>query len=320
MRKKDLEYIMVSIILCVGFSLLTYFFWTFLEWNSLFIVIPCVILAEFLLLQWIDKKHVIEERRKLIQYGLISASDFQVGTHEAKDEGDRLRNFIRLNLADLNELLLTVEEAYREAITFLDRGEIEEAKGQFRSVKADVQKKIQMIEGEVENYFKEVPNQDEEEQHLLFKSFREHYLSEKQRKLHQMQEIFEKFEVRSEFSLHLEDILGFEVERRRAINDADIKAMNFPFQQAKQLIKLLEKPIKLKIEDLSSEEKQKYGTIGRKIIENCSKDNVIPNLPYLIVKFKMAIQEAKKILTYLQSVGIIETVHYHYVQKENQPG
>jgi len=319
LRKKDLEYIVSSIIICVGFSLLTYFFWMFLEWNSLFIVIPCVILAEFFLLQWIDKKHMIEERRKLIQYGLISASDFQASPREAKDEGDRLINFIRLNLADLNELLLTIEEAYREAITLLDKGELEEAKRQFNSVKADVQKRVQMIEGEVENYFKEGPSPNDEEQQLLLKNYRDHYSSEKQKKMERMEEIIKKFNIRSEFSLHLEDILAFEIEKKRAITDSDIKTINFPFQQAKQLIKFLETPIKLKIEDLSTEEKQKYGAIGRKIIENCSKDSVIPNLPYLIVKFKMAIQEAKKILTYLQAVGIIETIHYHYIEKENQP-
>jgi hypothetical protein len=319
LRKKDLEYVMASAIICIGFSLLTYFLWTFLEWNSLFIVIPCIILAEFLLLRWIDKKHVIEERQKLIQYGLISASDFQVIPREAKDEGDRLKNFIRLNLADLNELLLTIEEAYREAIALLDKGELEGVKGQFNSVKADVQKKVQMIESEVENYFKEVPSPNDEEQQILLKNYKDHYISEKQKKLERMEEIIKKFDIRSEFSLHLEDILAFEIEKKRAITDSDINSIGFPFQQANQLIKFLETPLKLKLEDLSTEEKQKYGTIGRKIIENCSRDNVIPNLPYLIVKFKMAIQEAKKILTYLQAVGIIETVHYHYVQKENQP-
>lgn len=319
MRKKEQEYVIISILICIGFSFLTYFLWNFFSWNSLFIVLPCVIILEFFFLQWIDKKHAMEERLRLIQGGIISAIDFQVSTSGEGDEFDQLRNFIRLNLNDLNELLKSFEEAYRETITLLDQAEFDEAKLRFESVRKDIQEKFSSIDEEVENFFKETPISNDKDQQRLFNSYKEHYDSEKEIKKEQIEEIIKKFEVRSEFSVHLEDILQFEIENEREISDSDINDMKFPYQPAKQLIKVLEKPVKLKIGELSTEDKQKFGALGRKIIEQCSQEDVTPNLPFLIIKLGMTLQEAKKILTYLQSVGIIETVYYHYVKKENQP-
>lgn len=261
----------------------------------------------------------MEEKQKLIQSGMMSTIDFQISAPEAGDEIEQLKNFIRLNLNDMNELLLSLEEAYREAITLFDKGEFDEAKARFDSVKKDIQQKFQDIDTEVEFYFKEAPVLDEKYQQTLFNSYREHYDSEKETKNEQIEDLIKKFEVRSEFSVHLEDILQFEIENEREITEADIYNMSFPYQQTKKLINLLEKPVKLKIGEFSMEEKQKIGVLGRKVIEQCSQADVTPNLPYLVIKLGMAIQEAKKILTYLQSVGIIENVYYHYVKKENQP-
>jgi len=92
--------------------------------------------------------------------------------------------------------------------------------------------------------------------------------------------------------------------------------MRYPYHQAKQLIKFIEKPIILNLDSLSSEDKQKFGTLGRKIIENCAKNQVTPNLPYLVVKLGVAIQEAKKILSYLRLVGMVDRVYMHYVKGE----
>lgn len=271
-----------------------------------------MIISELLILQWIDKNYSIAERQKFIKLGLVSAADYQISTSEASDETEQLKNFIRLNLADLNELLLSLEEGYREALLSLDKGEIEDGKLRFTSVFDDTRRKFQEIDSETEELIGEFPIPEDREKKFLFNSYKEQWLKESQKKLKQIDDINEKFRIRSQFSVHLEDILRFEIENERAINDADIKTMKFPYQQAKQIIKFIEKPTNIRIGEISAEEKQKYGTLGRKIIETCSKNQITPNLPYLVIKFGITILEAKKILTYLHSVGMVEEIYLHY--------
>ncbi|MHA1650532.1 MAG: hypothetical protein ACTSYB_10080 [Candidatus Helarchaeota archaeon] len=320
MKKKNRDYILITIIISIIFSLLTIVLWFSLKWISILITLPFTVVIELFLLQWIDKKYVIEEKQKLIQLGLLTSSDTQIITQDTKDEIEQLKNFVRLNITDLNELLASLEEGYREALEKLDAGEIEDAKFQFKSVSKDIVQKFKEIENEVEESFNEFPIPEDRDKKFLFDSYKDNWNSEVQRKKARIKDIVHKFKVRSEFTVHLEDILQFEVENQRPITDFDIKKMKFPYSQAKQLIKFIEKPITLNIEELSLEEKQKYGTLGRKIIENCAKNQVTPNLPYLTVKLGIAIQEAKKILTYLHLVGMIEDIFYHYVKPERKPG
>ena len=278
------------------------------------------IVLELQILHWIDKRHVVEEKQKLIRLGLVSAGDYQISTTDSGSEIEQMKNFIRLNLADLNEFLLSLEEGYREALILLNKGEIEDAKFQFSSISGEIQQKVQELEIEVNDFIEEFPLPEEKEQKFLYESYKEHWISEEQKVLKRITDINEKFKVRNQFSVYIEDILQFEVENERAIEDSDIKTMKFPYHQATQLIKFIEKPINVKIEDISAEEKQKYGPLGRKIIESCSKNQVTPNLPYLVIKFGITILEAKKILTYLHLVGMIENVYYHYKTNKEMPG
>ena len=316
MKRKERDYITVTVIICAIFSILTVFLWFFLSWVILLILLPLTIFIELFLLQWIDQRHIIREKQKLIHLGIISPSDTQMASSETKDEFDQLKNFVRLNLIDLNELLVNLEEGYREALEQLDLGEIEDAKFRFISLSKDIKNKYKEREEEVDNLFEEFPIPTDIQKRFLYDSYKENWNSEKQKSLERINEIINKFKVRSEYSLHIEDILQFEVKNERVITDKDIKNMKVPYHQAKQLIKFIEKPINLRIEDLSAKEKQKYGLLGRKIIETCSQNQITPNLPYLSVKLGITIQEAKKILTYLYAIGMIENIYYHYVKKE----
>ncbi len=317
MKKRNWEYLIATITICTSFSLLTVILWFSLEWFSLLIILPCTIILELILLQWIDSKHELEEKQKLIQLGIISPSDTQLLSTETEDEIGQLKSFIRLNLTDLNEVIIGLEEGYREALEKLDVGEIEEAKSQFKSTSTTTVQKYKVIEEEVENQFEEFIIPDDKDKKFLYTSYRENWNTEKKRMKEKIEDIINKFRVRSEYTVHIEDILRFEVENKRPIIDDDIKKMKFPYHQANQLIKFIEKPIILKIEDLSPEEKQKYGTLGRKIIETCATSQITPTLPYLVIKMGITIQEAKKILTYLHLIGMIETIFYHYTKKES---
>ncbi|HUX98014.1 MAG TPA: hypothetical protein VMV49_00540 [Candidatus Deferrimicrobium sp.] len=313
MKKKEFEYIIYTVILCTGFGILTYFLWIHLNWGSLIILLPGAIILELLILQWIDKKHVIEEKQKLIQLGLLTSSDLQLTAGTSETDIEQFKNFIRLNLTDLNELLLSLEEAYREALIKIDQGEIEEAKLQFLGVFKSTQTKFNEVETEVQNLIEEFPvDEEDKEQKFLYKSYTEQWISEKQNKLKKIEELNKKFQVRTEFNIYVEDILRFEVEKEREISDLDIKTLKFPYHQAKQLIKFIEKPFNLKVDYLSKDEKQKLGSVGRKIIEKCAEHHISPNLPYLVIKLGMSLVEAKKILTYLHSVGMIDQVYVHY--------
>ncbi len=312
MRKKDRDYIIVTIIVAVIFSSLGTFLWLYFDWLGILALLPLIVILEFYLLYWVDKRYVIQEKQKLIQLGLITASDVQIMTKEAKDEIEHLKNFVRLNVSDINELLISLEEGYREALEKLDAGEIEDAKFQFKNLTKDILQRIQEIEEDVERMFEEFPIPEDRDKKFLYDSYKENWNSEKAQKKDRIEDLIEKFRVRTEYTVYIEDILRFEVENQRAITDLDIKTMKFPYNQASQLIRFIEKPLKVRLEDLSTEEKQKQGTLGRKIIENCSKNQVTPNIPYLCVKLGMTIQEAKRILTYLHLIGMIDKIYYHY--------
>lgn len=320
MRKKELVCILFTIIDCIIFSLLTILLWIYLGWYSLLLSIPGVMITEVLILRHIDKRYLIDEKQKLIQLGLISAADYQISHTPVRNEIDQFRNFIRLNLADLNEILLKLEESYRESLLLLEKGELEDGKVQFQRTYEKIQADVHEIETEVEAYISEFPLPEDKEQYFLYNSYKEQWFSEKQKKVTQIEEMNEKFKVRCQFSIYLEDILRFEVEHERPITESDIHEMQFPYHQAKQLLKFIEKPINFKIGDASKEEKQQYGALGRKIIEKCAQDQVTPNLPYLVIKTGISIIEAKKILTYLHSVGMIEHVFLHYEKAKNLPG
>jgi hypothetical protein len=312
MRNKDRDLILATLLVGVAFSALTSLLWFPLRWISLLIMLPATIVLELILLNWIDTKYTIAEKQKLIQLGIMTSGETLTVSVEGKDEIDQLRSFVRLNLTDLNELLLSLEEGYREALGRLDIGEIEDAKGQFKSVSEATLKRLKELSDEVEELFEEFPIPADKEKKFLFNSYKDHWNAEKKDKEKIIEDIIQKFKVRSVFTVHLEDILQTEVENKRPITDADIKRMRYPYNQANQLIKFIEKPVSFKLETLSPEEKQKYGTLGRKIIENCAKNQLTPNLPYLVVKLGITLQESKKILTYLHLVGMVEEVYYHY--------
>jgi len=311
-KRKDRDLILVTILVSVLFSALTSGLWFQLGWYSLLIMLPIAIALEFVLLGRIDKKYIIAEKQRLIQLGIMTSGETQMVSVEEKDEIDQLRSFVRLNLSDLNELLLTLEEGYREALEKLDAGEIEDAKFQFKSISEATLKKLQDLSDEVEEIFNEFPTLEDKEKNFLYTSYRDHWNAEKKQKEKNMNEIIQKFKVRTIFTVHLEDILQTEVENERPITDQDIKRMRYPYTQAKQLIKYIEKPISFKMETLSPSERQKYGNLGRKIIEICAKNQVTPNLPYLVIKLGVQIQESKRILTYLHLVRMIDQVYYHY--------
>jgi len=312
MKQKEKEFIVVTIINCIIFSILAYYSWLWLDWSSFLILLPGIIITEYLILRSIDKRYLIAEKQKLIQLGLVSASDYQIVSNDSGNEMGQFKNFLRLNLADLNEYLLSLEEAYRESLLLLDKGDIHDAKFKFNTVYEDIQEKVTEMETDLQVFIDEFPIPEEKEQNFLYTSYKEQWISEKSKKLKQITDLNEKFKVRCQFGVHLEDILRFEIENQRAITDSDIKDMKFPYHQAKQIIKFIEKPINFKIEEVSIEDKQKYGTLGRKIIETCSKKQITPNLPILVVELGIAIQESKKILSYLRSVGMIDQVYMHY--------
>ncbi len=312
MKKKEREFIIISVIISVVFSIIAYFLWLSIEWYSLLITLPIIIISEFLLLRWIDKRYLIEERQKFIQLGLISGSDYQISQGDVSSEIGQFKNFLRLNLADLNEYLLSLEEEYRESLLLLDKGEIEDAKFRFKTVYKDIQEKVKEMETDLKAFIEEFPIPEDKEGNFLYSSYKEQWFSEKEKKLKQISEVNEKFNVRSQFGVHLEDILRFEVENERSIKDSDLRTMKFPYHQAKQLIKFIEKPVDFQIETLSIEEKQKYGSLGKKIIETCSKKQLTPNLPLLVIELGITLLEAKKILTYLHFIGMIDQVYLHY--------
>ncbi len=311
MKKKDRDLILITLLVGVVFSALTSLLWFPLRWISLFIMLPLTIVLELVLLGWVDNKYTIAEKQRLIQLGIMTSGTHMVSV-ESKDEIDQLRSFVRLNLSDLNELLLSLEEGYREALERLDTGEIEDAKSQFKSVSEATLKRLKELSEEVEDLFEEFPLPEDKEKKFLYNSYKDHWNAEKKQKENIIEDIIQKFKVRSVFTIHLEDILQTEVENKRPITDSDIKRMRYPYNQANQLIRFIEKPVSFKLETLSPEEKQKYGTLGRKIIENCAKNQLTPNLPYLVVKLGITLQESKKILTYLHLVGMIEDIYYHY--------
>jgi len=258
------------------------------------------------------------EKQKLIHLGLVSAENYQVSS-TPQTELEQFRNFLRLNITDLNEYLLKLEEAYRESLFLLGKGALEEGKSQFEAEYTDVKTNIHEIENEVEAFLREFPIPNDKEQEFLYSSYKDQWNSEKSKIISKIEETYEKFKLRCQFGIDLEDILRFEVENERPITDTDLNKFKFPFQQAKQIIKFIEKPVNFNLNELSSEEKQKYGTLGRKIIEICSQNHVTPNLPFLVIKAGIALLEAKKILTYLHSIGMIDRIYYHYKKQEIMP-
>ena len=67
MKQKEKEFIVVTIINCIIFSILAYYSWLWLDWASFLILLPGIIITEYLILRWIDKRYLIAEKQKLIQ-------------------------------------------------------------------------------------------------------------------------------------------------------------------------------------------------------------------------------------------------------------
>ena len=89
MKKKDRDSVIVTVIVGIIFTVFTTALWYVIGWYILLITLPCTVVLEIYLLEWVDKKHVIQEKQKLISLGIVTSADTQIVSKDTEECGRR---------------------------------------------------------------------------------------------------------------------------------------------------------------------------------------------------------------------------------------
>jgi len=287
--------------------------WSILELYSLIIVLPITIILEIYVLSKIDNYFIIQKKKKLFEMGIISDIDKRSIKEEDVDLFEKYKNIVNNSINFLNDILISMDDVYTESLFLIEDGEILKGKKIFKSTLNKAKSDIENEDIKIIQITNEMIEKADPPLKISIKNYKEYWDKNRIDILRKIKEIAEKFKLRSEIEDQIEKIFKFEIEKKQVITEEDASELGIPPDQFKRLLRMIEKPVKVDINKLSEDEKQRLGSASKKIISLCMKNNITPNLPYLHYVLKIDLKTAKEILSYLKNIGMIDLIFYHIV-------
>jgi len=309
MNQKFLNLITTIGVLFIGLILII-LLWNYLSWYSLIIVLPIIIFLEIYILNKIDSYFIILKKKKLVQMGILSEPPNLQITSDTSPF-DKFKHQINLYIKNINDILIDMDDIYYESLQLLDDGDILHATRKFNSILSHSTKNIESIDLNVISLTNQTLQSSDPSLKLSIKNYKELWDKTRIDILNKIKTISEKFKIRSDIHNHIEKIFKFEIEHDRKVDVSDINSLDIPLDQFNRVIRIIEKPIKINLNKLSPDDKQRLGNVSKKIISTCMKYNISPNLPYLFYVLKIDLKTAKEILSYLKNIGMLDVIFYH---------
>lgn len=304
---------------------LAIYLYSLIGWFGFLLICILASLGELLILNYSEKKKKAQKKQKIAQLRLLLKEDIKSEIGEEKrlliealnkktqvstNVLENFRVYLHINTAELNELLLEIDKTYLNCIELVKNAKTEKAKEKFNATIFNIFNRIFELDNDFNYKIKNLFTSD-----LKFKkiiaSFKEEWETAINKIKNVIKETQEKFEIDTNFIYYIEDIFRFEIENKRMIQKEDFQCLNIPNDQIKKLLKYIDKPVKLKLNELDGEKKKKLGELGKKIIAYYVNENKKPNLPELTINLGIGITESKEILSYLKEIGMIDEVKYH---------
>ncbi len=323
------NFIIGTVFIILGMTLAAILAFYFLNFIISIIIIVASFIIEYYWMNRYDSQRKIQKKAKMIEVGLIADDEnLQEQIDEEKEKLsrqvddkkfvstqllDKFRNYLRLMMTELSEIEVEIDELLRKCTEMIDDGKTMKAKEHFRINSNANRIRINDMNEEFKNKFDYFfQNKLKSQKTVKFlDSFKEEWEARKNKTLELLNRNSKKFEIKSYFQHHVEDVFNFELEKKRKFTIDDNILLKIPTDQLKKIIETIEKPSVLNFDELSQEKKQELGKIGKKVIAFFANNNQKPNLPAMVMKLGIAMSEAKDVLVYLKHVGMIEEVRYH---------
>jgi len=325
MPKINRALMIVTISIMIGFIFLAFFLYYLFSWWGFFFAAGGAAISQFIILHYFDKRRAAQKRQKISELKIAVKEDITSEIGEEKrllikklnkqttvTSGvlESFRIYLRINIAEINELILDVDEIYAKCVEFVKKGRTKKAREEFNSKISDTFNRIHQLDTDFNFKIKNLKTTD-----LKFKKIIDSFEEEWKKNMIKVREVIkqaqDKFEVSTNFLYYIEDIFRFEIENRRRIEKEDLDELKIPKDQIRNLLKYINKSVRIKLSDLNKEKKKKFGEIGKKVITYFSNFKKTPNLPEMVINLGMGITESKEILSYLKEVGMIDHLAYH---------
>ncbi|NHI92591.1 MAG: hypothetical protein EAX96_08815 [Candidatus Lokiarchaeota archaeon] len=313
-----------------GVAILFYYVIPFF-YNLIFIGIALSIsfILEYYWMQKYDREKRIIKKSKMIEIGLIADDEDVKEIIEAEKQKlsekvngekfvsmqlmDKFRSYMKLLITELSEIEVEIDNLYRECIDMIKENMTMKAKEHFRIISNANMIRIQEMDDELGKKFNLFFAEKLKSQKTLkfLKSFKEEWEKRKSKTVEIIKSVSKKFEQKSYFQHHIEEVFNFELEKKRKFTMDDNLSLKIPEDQLKKIIETIEKPSTLNLDEVSREKKQELGKIGKKVIAYFTNNNEHPNLPAMVMRLGIALSEAKDVLMYLKLIGMIDEVRYH---------
>ncbi|MFX1451855.1 MAG: hypothetical protein ACFFCM_13485 [Promethearchaeota archaeon] len=307
------------------FIFLAMYLYSLIGWLGFFIITIPAAISELLLLIYLDKKEKSRKKQRISELKIAVKEDIKSEIGEEKrllitalnkktevsaSVLESFRIYLRINIAEINELILDIDEIYLKCNDLIKHAKTKTAKDDFNSKISDIFNRIYELDTDFNFKLNNLSTSD-----LKFKkiiaSFRDEWNSSVNKIKNIIKQTQEKFEINTNFMYYIEDIFRFEIENQRRIETTDFEVLGIPEDQIKKLLKYINESLKIKLNELDKEKKSKLGEIGKKIISHYVNTDNKPNLPEMVITLGMGISESKEILSYLKEIGMIDEIRYH---------
>ncbi|MBD3227081.1 MAG: hypothetical protein GF329_02750 [Candidatus Lokiarchaeota archaeon] len=311
MNAKILSILTTITFLSIGVVLIL-LLWDLLNWYSLLVILP-IIFLEIYFLNKIDNYYIIKKKKELIQKGIISESI--EGSKETLEisQFERYKQKVNNSIKNINDLLIDINDIYYEALDMIENGELLVAKRKFQRMLDRIKSDLEEEDIKVIQFTNQIIENADQKLNLSIINFKENWNKTKNAVVKKIKEIAQKFNLRSQIKSQIDKIFQFEIENNRAIKESDLDSIDIPPDQFKRIIRIIERPVKIKLKELNKTKKQKLGEVSKKVIAVCTKNDVSPNLAYLYSALQIDLKKSKEILSYLHEVGMIDVIFYHMV-------
>ncbi len=325
MPKRNWFLIIGTVILMAIFIILALYLYSLYGWLGFLVASIPAVISEVLILFYSERRIVAQTKQKLTELRLLVKEDIksEIGEEKrlliealnkkSKATSTNLENFriyLRINTAELNELILEVDNTYLKCVDLVKKARTEKARELFSSTISKIFNRIYELDTDFTFKLGNLETLDVKFLKTI-NSFKEEWLKSVAKIKDLIKQTQEKFEINTNFIFFIEDIFRFEIEKQRRVENEDFESLEIPKDQIKQLLKYIDKTIKIKLNELAKEEKRKLGEVSKKVIEYYSGLNKKPNLPEMVINLGIGITESKEILSYLKEVGMIDEIKYH---------
>ncbi|MFX0140293.1 MAG: hypothetical protein ACFFDN_42025, partial [Candidatus Hodarchaeota archaeon] len=307
------------------FIFLALYLYSLIGWAGFIIISIAASISELLLLHYLEKKEDARKKHKISELKLAVKEDIKSEIGEEKrlliaalnkknkvttKVLESFKIYLRINIAEINELVLDIDEIYLKGIDLVKQAKTKTAKEEFNSKISNIFYRIYELDTDFNFKLNNLLTSDLKFKKIII-SFKDEWNSSLNKIKKIIKQTQEKFEINTNFLYYIEDIFRFEIENQRKFEKNDFEILEIPEDQVKKLLKYINESVKIKLNELDKEKKRKLGKLGKKIISHYANTDNKPNLPEMVIKLGIGITESKEILSYLKEIGMIDEIKYH---------